>query len=372
MLSWSGITGAATRKGESTVVKVKNLERDFIVIGENVHATRVLLLRGKWVATREDGSEVIRYGSAEGVQHAEGEQHDLVIPEKVKTTKDYDEGRVKHIKIAIQKGMSQDPGEQEEGIRYLRWVVGRQLAAGADFLDLNVDEVSLNPSKQRQAMEWLVHLVEEMSPIPLSIDSSDAENIEAGLKACRRKSGRPLLNSASLERIGALDLVLQYDTEVIVTASGEEGMPDGSEQRIEFASRMVDAALGKGIELSRIHVDCLVFPISVDARFGMHYFDAVKTMREKYGPEIHVTGGLSNVSFGLPKRKIINDVFINLAVQFGADGGIVDPVASRLNGVFGIDWDIEAYRITREMLLGRDEHCANFLVAYRNQTLDAV
>ena len=153
------------------------------------------------------------------------------------------------------------------------------------------------------------------------------ENIEAGLKACQRKSGRPLLNSASLERIGALDLVLQYDTEVIVTASGDEGMPDGSEQRIEFASRMVDAALGKGIELSRIHVDCLVFPISVAARFGMHYFDAVRTMREKYGPEIHVTGGLSNVSFGLPKRKIINDVFINLAVQFGADGGIVDPVA---------------------------------------------
>ncbi len=364
MLFWSVITEAGSRKGE--VVKVKNLEREFIVVGENVHATRVVLRRGKWVVTRKDGSEVIRYASAEG------EERDLVIPEKIKTTKDYDEGRVKHLKIAIQKGMSEDPSEQEEGICYLRWVVGRQVRAGADFLDINVDEVSLNPSKQRQAMEWLVGKVEEMSSVPLSVDSSDGENIEAGLKACRRKSGRPLLNSASLERIAALDLVLKYDTEVIVTASGEEGMPDGSEQRVEFASRMVDAAVGKGIELSRIHVDCLVFPISVDRRFGLHYFDAVRAIREKYGSEIHITGGLSNVSFGLPKRKIINDVFINLAVEFGADGGIVDPVSSRLDGVFSIDWDIEAYRITRDMLLGGDEDCAQYLAAFRNKTLDAV
>jgi 5-methyltetrahydrofolate--homocysteine methyltransferase len=170
----------------------------------------------------------------------------------------------------------------------------------------------------------------------------------------------------------ALNLVLTYDTQVIVTASGSEGMPDGSEQRIEFASRMVDAALAKGISLAKIYVDALVFPISVDGRFGLHYLDAVKTIRDKYGPEIHLTGGLSNVSFGLPKRKIINDVFINLAVESGADGGIVDPVSSQMNEIFGIDWNKQAYRITREMLLGQDEHCANYLAAYRNQTLDAV
>ena len=347
-------------------MKVKNLQRDFVVVGENVHATRVLLRRGKWVMTREDGAEVIRYTDFEG-QH-----HDLIIPEKIKSTKDYDEGRVKHIKIAIQKAMSGESVEREEGINYLRWVVERQLAAGVDFLDVNVDEVSLSPQKQRDAMQWLVGVVEEMSPRPLSIDSSDADNIEAGLKAYTGKAGRPLLNSASLERISALDLVMAYGSEVIVTASGVEGMPEGTEQRVEFASKMVDAAVAKGVPLSRIHVDALVFPISVDGRFGLHYLDAVKTIRDKYGPEIHVTGGLSNVSFGLPKRKIINDVFINLAAEFGADGGIVDPVASRLERVFSIDWDIDAYRIAREMLLGQDEHCANYLAAYRNKTLDAV
>ena len=347
-------------------MRVKNLQRKFIVIGENMHATRVLLRRGKWVMKREDGLDVIRYADLEG------QQYDLIVPEKIKSTKDYEEGRVKHIKIAIEKAMSDVAGEQEEGVRYLRWVVDRQVAAGADFLDVNVDEVSLNPKKQREAMQWLVRTVEKMSPRPLSIDSSDSDNIEAGLKAYTGKAGRPLLNSASLERMDALNLVLTYDTQVIVTASGSEGMPDGSEQRIEFASRMVDAALAKGISLAKIYVDALVFPISVDGRFGLHYLDAVKTIRDKYGPEIHLTGGLSNVSFGLPKRKIINDVFINLAVESGADGGIVDPVSSQMNEIFGIDWNKQAYRITREMLLGQDEHCANYLAAYRNQTLDAV
>ena len=347
-------------------MKVKNLPREFVVVGENLHATRVRLRSGKWVVARLNGSEAIRYATTED------EDRYLVIPESAKKTRDYEEGRVKHIKIAIDKGMSDDLSEREEGINYIRWVIDRQERAGVDFLDLNVDEVSLHPEKQMEAMDWLVRTVQEMSSGPLSIDSSNADNIEAGLKAYQRKSGRALLNSASLERMDALDLVITYDTEVIVTASGQEGMPDGFEERVTFASRVIEAALGKGIPPSRIHVDALVFPISVSADFGMHYLNAVQALRQKYGTEIHITGGLSNVSFGLPKRKIINDVFINLVVEFGADGGIVDPVSSRLDEVFSIDWDIEAYRITREMLLGHDEYCVNYLAAYRNATLDAV
>ena len=131
------------------------------------------------------------------------------------------------------------------------------------------------------------------------------------------------------QRIEALDLAVAHKARVVVTAAGESGMPDSDGPRVENASRMVDAALGKGMSAGDLYVDPLIFPISVDGAFGQHSLDAIRTIREKYGPEIHITGGMSNVSFGIPARKIINDVFLILAVEAGADSGIVDPVMSR-------------------------------------------
>ena len=97
---------------------------------------------------------------------------------------------------------------------------------------------------------------------------------------------------------------------------------------------MVDAALAKGIAIQDMYIDALVFPISVDSQFGNHCLQAIRRLREKYGPEVHITGGLSNVSFGLPCRHLINDAFIILATEAGADGGIIDPVSSHLDNVF--------------------------------------
>ena len=80
-------------------------------------------------------------------------------------------------------------------------------------------------------------------------------------------------------------------------------MPDGTEERVANASRMVEAALAKGIPLSDIYIDPLVFPISVDKVFGLHCLDAIRELRGKFGPDVHITGGMSNVSFGVPARK---------------------------------------------------------------------
>src|ERR1017187_641548 len=92
--------------------------------------------------------------------------------------------------------------------------------------------------------------------------------------------------------------------------------------------------MAKGIPLDRLYVDALVFPISVGEQFVVQCLDAFRELRAKYGARIHLTGGLSNVSFGMPCRKLINAVFINLAVEAGADSGIVDPVANNMNRVF--------------------------------------
>ena len=121
-----------------------------------------------------------------------------------------------------------------------------------------------------------------------------------------------------------------------------------------------------------MYVDALVFPISVDGQFGNHYLEAIRRLREEYGEKIHVTGGLSNVSFGLPCRRLINEVFINLAVEAGADSGIVDSVANDLNRVFLADKTSRPYQLALEMLTGLDRNCKNFLRAYRKGELETV
>lgn len=344
-------------------MKVEGVARDFIIIGENIHTTRVVLRSGKRVAATPEGAEAVVYSDNNG------QMRHLIIPDEVKRSQDYEEGRVKHVKIAVRAAMSGRNPEASEGLEYLKSLVRRQEQAGADFLDLNVDEISLRPEEQKEAMQWLVQTVQTLSATPLSIDSSNLEIIRVGLEACDSKAGRPLLNSASLERLEALDLARQSNTPVIVTAAGEKGMPQSDEERLVNASRMVDAALAKGIAIQDIYIDPLVFPISVESQFGNHCLQAIRRLRERYGPEIHITGGLSNVSFGLPCRQLINDVFIILAVEAGADSGIIDPVASRLNSVFSRDRQSRPFQLAQEMLLGRDRNCKNFLRAYRKGEL---
>lgn len=336
----------------------------FAIIGENVHTTRIVLRRGRMVTTSPDGLESMRF------LEADGRARYLTIPEEVKRTQDYDEGRVKHVKIAIQAAMAGKEPEATDGMDYLRRLVERQIAARADFLDLNVDEISLKPNEQKEAMKWLVETVQSITDTPLSVDSSNVEVIEAGLQRCCRRRRRHLLNSASLERVEALDLAVKYDTCTIVTAAGESSMPQGTEERVDNASRMVDAALERGLSLKNLYVDPLVFPISVDSEFGNHCFEAIRRLRRRFGPHIHITGGFSNVSFGLPARRLINDTFLNLAVEAGADSGIIDPVTTRVDRALSMDRSSGPCQLAEDLLLGRDLYCANFLRAYRKGELD--
>ncbi len=333
-------------------------EREFIVIGENIHATRVVLRKGKRVVAAPGGGEAIRYtGSQEETRY-------LAIPEAIRKTQDFEEGRVKHVKIALQAAMAGDA----EGMEYLRHLVRRQVEAGADFLDLNVDEVSLKFAEQKQAMQWLARAVQQMCQTPLSVDSSRLETLQAGLEAV---SGREcLLNSASLERLEALELARGHNARVVVTGAGEKGMPQSAEERVANAGRMVEAALEKGFPPEDIYIDPLVFPISVDAQFGNHCLEAIRQLRARFGAQIHITGGFSNVSFGLPCRQLVNEVFLLLAIEAGADSGIVDPVASGLGRVFSLDRESRPCRLAEDMLLGRDFNCKNFLRAYRKGELE--
>ncbi|MSO69809.1 MAG: hypothetical protein EXQ98_05965 [Alphaproteobacteria bacterium] len=332
-----------------------------IVIGENIHTTRVLLRKGPRLAT-VDGVDVIKFTTVDGVESA------LTVPDSAKRTQDWEQGRVKHVMVAIDTAMRGGP-EAALGVEYLRTMARNQERTGAHFLDLNVDEISMKAEGQQAAMRWLVKTMEGMTKLPLSIDSSSVENIRAGFEALSGKGQRTMLNSASLERLDALDLAKAYNAPVVVTAAGEKGMPDGIQPRVDNAAGMVEAALQRGIPLSDLYVDPLIFPVSVDTAFGPHCLEAIRALRLRFGPEIHITGGMSNVSFGIPARKLINDVFLVLAMEAGADSAIMDPVVSKPAELAHLDRTTVAYKFAEDIILDRDRNCRNFLKAWRKGVL---
>ena len=329
-----------------------------IVIGENIHCTRVALRKGKRIAER-NGAEAILY------ETIDGEERVLPVTAEAKRTKDYEEGRVKHVQVAIETAMETAAGDPAEGLRYIEAQVRHQERAGAAFLDLNVDEIAPKLAVQTGAMAWLAATVQGMTDLPISVDSSSVDVIRAGLEAIAPAKVRPMLNSASLERLDALDLAREHDCRVVVTAAGEKGMPDGADERVANASRMVEAALDRGFAPGDLYIDPLVFPISVDSSFGNHCFDAIRALRARFGDEVHITGGMSNVSFGLPARKLLNEMFVLLAVEAGADSGILDPVASPPEAILGIDRADPNYKLAEDVLMGRDEHCMAYIRAWR-------
>jgi 5-methyltetrahydrofolate--homocysteine methyltransferase len=161
-----------------------------------------------------------------------------------------------------------------------------------------------------------------------------------------------LINSASLERLDALDLAREGDAAVVVTAAGRGSLPGDVPGRLANVAEVLSHA--RGIGLDDIYVDPLVLPIAVDARYGRLFLDAVRALREAYGPEIHITGGLSNVSFGLPNRKLVNQTFIALAIDAGLDSAIMDPVQASLAEILALDRRGARFELASALLLGGD------------------
>ena len=335
----------------------------FSIIGENIHATRIVLVNGIRAKTLDDGTEAITW------KDAEGQDRLMIVPEHFKESQAYGQGQHKHFMIAIWKGLHGDADESADGTAYIHREVEKQTKGGATFLDLNVDEVSPMVDEQKRSMKWLVEAVQAHSTVPPSIDSSLPDIIETGLTTYDGSSGRPMLNSIALERIEVVELAVEHKAHVVVTAAGREGMPADTDERVANASEVVEACLSAGIPASDLHVDALVFPIAVDGGYGMHFLNAVTELRKSFGNEIHVGGGLSNVSFGIPNRRLVNDAFLYLAIEAGADSGIIDPITTKVQNALDLDLESERVKLALDMLSGNDDFCMNYIQAYRDGKL---
>ena len=326
--------------------------RDFVVIGANIHATRVLLRKSERIVANEKGEEGIDFVDEDGATCH------LRIPEEEKRTQPYLKGRIKHVKLAVGLAMGGDEPDRSLAVAYLRALTRRQVQAGVDFLDVNLDEFSNNLAAQVESMRWLVRTLAPLVDVPFSIDSSKLEIIGAGLAAAAEAAGSrvgpPMLNSAPLERIEALDLAARLQGPVVVTAAGESGMPANAEERVVNAGRMIEASLAAGIQPDRNFVDPLVYPIAVNSQSGRDCLDAIAELRRRYGAEIRITGGMSNVSFGLPSRRLLNDAFLLLAIDSGADSGIVDPTAVNIERTLAADRTARPFQLALNVLTGVD------------------
>ncbi|HOA54046.1 MAG: methyltetrahydrofolate cobalamin methyltransferase [Acetivibrionales bacterium] len=232
----------------------------------------------------------------------------------------------------------------------------KQLDAGASYIDLNAGMfVEGEPEK----LEWLVKTAQEAVDAPLSIDSPNPEAIERALKITASK---PIINSITLEKErydSILPLVLEYGTRVIALCMDDSGMPETTEERVAIADKLITGLTAKGIDISDIFIDPMIRPVSTGSHYGTVALETIRSVRTKF-PGVHITCGLSNISFGLPARKILNQAFLIAAMTCGLDSAILDPLDKRLM----------AYIYAAEALLGNDDFCMNYLEKYREGLID--
>ena len=273
---------------------------EFKIIGDNIHTTRSIKLGG--VRTKEINSKiVISY-------RKKGDEFSIMdIPKHFEDTQPYKQGQLKHFMIAIWHGMN---GNKSQGIDYIKWEIERQTSNSASYLDINVDEYSYKIEDQIEAMRWLVDIVKEYAKIPVSIDSSNPEIIKAGLDQYDNHM-RPMVNSLSLERKDLVEAIVEFDAQVVVSAASESSMPEDSNERIENLKNLIDYSTSKGLLLKDLFIDPLIFPISVSSSYGTDALEAISKIKNEW-PEVNITGGMSNVSFGLPKRRLVNLSLIHI------------------------------------------------------------
>lgn len=225
-----------------------------------------------------------------------------------------------------------------------------QAQAGADILDINVsifgvDEVTLLPRAVQTVMDTV--------DIPLCLDSTNHEALEAALKVYK---GKPLINSVtgeehSLAKI--LPMVKEYGAAVIGLVQDNEGIPNNTEGRVAIAHKIVEQAEAAGISREDVIIDCLAFAIGADASSGAAVIEAIRQIKTELG--VNLTLGASNVSFGLPDRDLLNNAFLTIAIA----AGVTCPIADAAK--------VRPTVLAADLALGRDEYATRYTKAYRQR-----
>ena len=265
----------------------------------------------------------------------EGEARIAVIGERINPT-----GK-KKLKAALQAG----------DVDYLVAEAAAQQRAGADILDVNVGVPGLD---EPTLLSQVTRTLQATVPLPLQLDSSDPVAIEA---AARGYAGRPMVNSVNgkADNLAAvLPVVARYGCTVVGLTLDENGIPPTAEERLAIAERIVATAESYGIPREDVAIDCLVMAAATNQDEVREILRAVALVKERLG--VRTVLGVSNVSFGLPARPLVNSTFLAAAFGAGLDMPILNPLNARYRDT------VATFRI----LNGQDAGCRAFLEAYAN------
>jgi len=258
----------------------------------------------------------------------------IIIGEKIN-------GTIPAIKEAIEK----------RDVKLIAERAVKQEQAGADFIDVCAGTA---PELEISALKWLMEVVQDSTEIPLCIDSPNPRVIEAVFKYANKPG---LINSISQEGDKCevlLPLMEGNSWEVIGLTCDNKGIPCDVQAKVDIAKIMVDKAAKFGIIPDRIHIDPCVMALSTNNDSLLNFTKEISEIRKLF-PTIHITSGLSNISFGLPTRTLMNKTFMALAIQAGMDCAVMDPTNQDMMGTI-----FAAYA-----LLGKDKHCRAYSKAFR-------
>jgi 5-methyltetrahydrofolate--homocysteine methyltransferase len=230
-----------------------------------------------------------------------------------------------------------------------------QVQAGAQMLDVNA---GIPLADEPQILADAIRLVQSLVDVPLSIDSSIVEALEAGLAAYQ---GRPLVNSVTgederLERV--LPLVRKYDAAVVAISNDDSGISEDPDVRFEVARKIVERAADHGIGRERILVDPLVMPIGAMASAGHQVFRLLRRLKDEL--KVNSTCGASNVSFGLPNRGGINGAFLPMAIASGLTSAITNPLLP----------EVKRAVMAADVLMGNDHDAGRWIRAFREPAVE--
>jgi 5-methyltetrahydrofolate--homocysteine methyltransferase len=229
----------------------------------------------------------------------------------------------------------------------------KQEEAGAHILDVNVGVPGID---EPAVLTKMVEAIQEVTPLPLQLDTSNPQAMEAAL---RRYNGKALINSVNgkEESLNAiLPLVKKYGGGLVCLCLDDDGIPDTVEGRVAIAQKIIARAEAMGIPRRELLVDGLTMPVSAGADNGNVTLETIRRAKTELG--VKTALGVSNVSFGLPKREQLNQIFFTMALQNGLDGCIINPMSGAMMGAY------LAYRA----LHGLDSQCQNYMEAFRDDT----
>lgn len=237
----------------------------------------------------------------------------------------------------------------------------KQFEAGATYIDINAGTLTTG---EPEALEWLTQVVQDAVDAPISFDTPNPLALEQALNAYNLDKGQPLINSITAETIrwaNVLPFVLKYKAKVIALAMDDSGIQQDPAKRLSVARTLIAQLTDAGVALDDIYVDPLTFPIGTGSDVAVSMLDIIDKIVTEY-PGVHTIAGLSNVSHGMPARKLLNQAMTVLALGKGLDAGILDPN----------DRYLMALIYSTEALLGRDEFSMNYITKSREGAFEGL